>query len=261
MWARPLDCRLNCRITKPGRAEDRRSGLSPQILSVRRAGQAAIRSGGRTSSGSKTSSVKTLRSSGFWLMRNWRKLRSRRSRIETYCLSRLPPRSGCDVAVLAAPLRPGYHNARGEGWAVNHEKMQCLWREQRLRVPQRRRHNGHGSPSAPPTVIADAPDRVRAVDFQFDVTTDGWPIKIVPIVDEPRESSAGWSSAERLSFRGPVHGSGHGHWRSRTDPSPVTPLGAAGASRRAGSRISRRTRCRGVRHRLRDRRCPPSEHR
>ena len=111
--------------------------------------------------------------------------------METYCLSGLPPRSGCDVAVLAAPFRPGYHSARAEGWAVNHEKMQCLWREQRLRVPQRRRHNGHGSPPAPPTVIADAPDRVQAVDFQFDVTTDGWPIKIVPIVDEPRESPAG----------------------------------------------------------------------
>jgi hypothetical protein len=50
-------------------------------------------------------SVKTPRSSGFWLMRNWRKLRSRRSRMETYCLSRLPPRSGCDVAVLAVPFR------------------------------------------------------------------------------------------------------------------------------------------------------------
>jgi putative transposase len=34
------------------------------------------------------------------------------------------------------------------------------------------------------------------VDFQFDVTTDGWPIKIVSIVDE--HTRAGWS--------------GHGHW-------------------------------------------------
>ena len=46
-----------------------------------------------------------------------------------------PPRSGCDVALLAAPLRqgpsatgfrPAYHNARAAGWAINHEKMQCL---------------------------------------------------------------------------------------------------------------------------------------
>jgi hypothetical protein len=142
VWARPLDRRLGCRVTKPGRAEDRRSGLSPQVLSVRRAGQAAIRSVARTSSGSKTSSVKTPRSSGFWLMRNWRKSRSRRSRMETSrprnaggqpfvtcsaCWGSAsssparhwatsshptlrachghPARSGCDVAVLAAPLR------------------------------------------------------------------------------------------------------------------------------------------------------------
>jgi hypothetical protein len=48
---------VGCRVTKPGRGEE--------------------------SSGSKTSSVKPPRSSGFWLIRSWRKLRSRRSRMET----------------------------------------------------------------------------------------------------------------------------------------------------------------------------------
>ena len=193
--------------------------------------------------------MKTPHSSGFWLMRNWRKLRSRRSRMETSwpgtpagsrkspaaacwgsassspaaspgnikppnatSLSRLPPRSGCDVAVLAAPLRPAYHNARAEGWAVNHEKMQCLWREQGLRVP--------GAEHT--TAVC-----VERLSFAVD------------------------------QFTGPATATR----RSRTDPYSVTPLGAAGASRRAGTRISRRTRCRGVRHRLQDRRCPPSEHR
>lgn len=33
-------------------------------------------------------------------------------------------------------------------------------------------------------MTADRPDRVWAVDFQFDVTTDGRPIKIVSIIDE-----------------------------------------------------------------------------
>ncbi len=32
--------------------------------------------------------------------------------------------------------------------------------------------------------VADAPNGVRAVDFQFDATTDGRPVKIVSIVDE-----------------------------------------------------------------------------
>jgi putative transposase len=67
---------------------------------------------------------------------------------------------------------------------VNHKKIQRLWREEGLRVPQRRRRKRHGSSSAPPGVVPDAPNRVWAVDFQFDVTTDGRPIKIVSIIDE-----------------------------------------------------------------------------
>ena len=81
-------------------------------------------------------------------------------------------------------FRPAYHDARGEGWVVNHKKIQRLWREEGLRVPQRRRRKRHGTSTAPDTVIADAPNRVWAVDFQFDVTTDGRPIKIVSIIDE-----------------------------------------------------------------------------
>jgi putative transposase len=81
-------------------------------------------------------------------------------------------------------FRPAYHDARGEGWTVNHKKIQRLWREEGLRVPQRRRRKRHGTSTAPDSVIADAPDRVWAVDFQFDVTTDGRPVKIVSIVDE-----------------------------------------------------------------------------
>jgi transposase InsO family protein len=81
-------------------------------------------------------------------------------------------------------FRSAYHDARGEGWVVNHKKVQRLWREEGLRVPQRRRRRRHGISSAASVVTADAPDRVWAVDFQFDVTTDGRPIKIVSIIDE-----------------------------------------------------------------------------
>ena len=81
-------------------------------------------------------------------------------------------------------FRPAYHDARGEGWIVNHKKIQRLWREEGLRVPQRRRRKRHGCSTAQEQVTADAPNRVWAVDFQFDVTTDGRPIKIASIVDE-----------------------------------------------------------------------------
>ena len=67
---------------------------------------------------------------------------------------------------------------------MNHKKIQRLWREEGLRVPQRRKRKRHGTSTAPPAMVADAPDRVWAVDFQFDVTTDGRPIKIMSIIDE-----------------------------------------------------------------------------
>jgi putative transposase len=57
-------------------------------------------------------------------------------------------------------------------------------------VPQRRRRKRHGISSAP-QVSAYAPDQVCAPDFQFDVTTDGRPIKIVSIIDEHTRESLG----------------------------------------------------------------------
>jgi putative transposase len=65
----------------------------------------------------------------------------------------------------------------------NHTKIQRLWRAESLRVPQRRRRKRLGS-TAPGLPKADAPNKVWAVDFQFDATTDGRPIRIVSIVDE-----------------------------------------------------------------------------
>ena len=88
-------------------------------------------------------------------------------------------------------FRPAYHDARGEGWMVNHKKIQRLWREEGLRVPQRRRRKRHGTSTTTDTVTADALNRVWAADFQFDATTDGRPIKIVSIIDEHTRESLG----------------------------------------------------------------------
>lgn len=81
-------------------------------------------------------------------------------------------------------FRRAYHSARGEGWTVNHKRVQRLWREEGLRVPQRRRRKRLGTSTTTDSPVADAPNRVWAVDFQFDATTDGRPIKIVSIIDE-----------------------------------------------------------------------------
>ena len=81
-------------------------------------------------------------------------------------------------------FRNAHHDARGEGWVVNHKRIQRLWREEGLRVPQRRRRKRTGVSTTSNLPTADAPNRVWAVDFQFDATTDGRPVKIATIVDE-----------------------------------------------------------------------------
>jgi putative transposase len=53
--------------------------------------------------------------------------------------------------------------------------MQRLWRDEGLRVPERRRRKRLGASTA---------GTVWAVDFQVDATTDGRPVKIVSMVDE-----------------------------------------------------------------------------
>jgi AcrR family transcriptional regulator len=101
-------------------------------------------------------------------------------------------------------FRPAYHDARDEGWQVNHKKFQRLWRQEGLRVPQRRRRKRHGTSTAP-QVSADAPDHVWAADFQFDVTTDGRPIKTVSIIDEHTRECLGDMVERNITGEDPIN--------------------------------------------------------
>ena len=86
--------------------------------------------------------------------------------------------------------RWGYRLAWGavreEGWAVNRKKIQRLWREEGLRVPQRKRKRRRLGDSMVPAVRlrAERPDHVWALDFQFDTTVDGRTLKLLHVVDE-----------------------------------------------------------------------------
>jgi hypothetical protein len=55
---------------------------------------------------------------------------------------------------------------------VNRKKVQRLWREEGLRVPQPRRRKRVGSSTVADTSTTAAPNMVSAVDFQFDSTSD-----------------------------------------------------------------------------------------
>lgn len=86
--------------------------------------------------------------------------------------------------------RWGYRLAWGvlreEGWVVNRKKIQRLWREEGLRVPQRKRKRQRLGESTVPAqrLRAERPNQVWALDFQFDTTTDGRTLKLLHVVDE-----------------------------------------------------------------------------
>ena len=91
--------------------------------------------------------------------------------------------------------RWGYRRAHAvlvrEGHHVNRKKIQRLWREEGLRVPQKRRKRQRMGVSTTPAdrLAATHPDHVWAIDFQFDVTASGRVLKLLHVVDEfTRES-------------------------------------------------------------------------
>jgi len=82
--------------------------------------------------------------------------------------------------------RLAWGHVRGEGWAVNRKKIQRLWREEGLRVPQRKRKRRRLGESTVPAqrLRAERPNQVWALDFQFDTTTDGRTLKLLHVIDE-----------------------------------------------------------------------------
>ncbi len=113
------------------------------------------------------------------------------------------PKRGDDDAALRAELRRfsverprwGYrrahHRLRELGWEVNRKRVQRLWREEGLRVPQRKRKRRRLGGSTVPAerLRAERQNHVWAFDFQFDQTADGRALKLLNIVDEfTRES-------------------------------------------------------------------------
>ncbi len=86
--------------------------------------------------------------------------------------------------------RWGYRRAHqlllDEGWEINRKRTQRLWREEGLRVPQRRRKRQRLGISTVATdrLRAERRDHVWAIDFQWDQTADGHNLKLLHVVDE-----------------------------------------------------------------------------
>ena len=75
---------------------------------------------------------------------------------------------------------------RGEGWTVNHKRIERLWRREGLKVPQKQPKRGRLW-LADGSCIRQRPEyrhHVWAYDFVADRTQDGRPLKILTIVEE-----------------------------------------------------------------------------
>lgn len=125
---------------------------------------------------------------------------------------RREPVVACDDAGLRARLRKlsrerprwGYRRAHaelvGEGWQINRKRVQRVWREEGLRVPQRRRKRQRLGDSTVPAsrLRAERPDHVWAFDFQFDQTADGHILKLLHVVDEFTREALGIKCARSI---------------------------------------------------------------
>ncbi len=75
--------------------------------------------------------------------------------------------------------------ARRAGWKVNNKRIRRLWREEGLRVPQRRKRKRlTGIGVAVGAMSPIRPNVIWAMDFQFDTTANGRTLKMLNVIDE-----------------------------------------------------------------------------
>ncbi len=91
-------------------------------------------------------------------------------------------------AIAQRKTRWGYRRAhrqlRQDGWQINRKRVQRLWRQEGLRVPQKtRKKRRTGDPQAQ-WLRSERPNQLWAMDFQYDQTADGRMLRFLNVVDE-----------------------------------------------------------------------------
>ncbi len=123
-----------------------------------------------------------------------------------------PPAPAADDCELRARLREiakrkprwGYRRAqaqvRQDGHQVNRKRVQRLWREEGLRVPQKTRKRRRTADPDAKRLRAQRPNELWALDYEYDQTADGRMLRLLNIVDEfTREALAmhvDWNSPD-----------------------------------------------------------------
>ncbi|MFN8149598.1 MAG: IS3 family transposase [Solirubrobacterales bacterium] len=106
--------------------------------------------------------------------------------------------------------RWGYRRAHAHlcerGRRVNRKRIQRLWREEGLRVPQRKRKRRRlgDSTAEAERLSAEREGHVWALDFQFDQTADGRIIKLLNVVDEFTREALAIEVGRRIDSDGVV---------------------------------------------------------
>ena len=75
---------------------------------------------------------------------------------------------------------------RFEGWVVNHKKIEWLWREEGLQLPQRhkKRKRLYHNDSSIIRLRPQHPNHIWSVDFVHDKLSNGRPYKMLTVLDE-----------------------------------------------------------------------------
>jgi len=106
--------------------------------------------------------------------------------------------------------RAGYRTAakhlRREGWEISDKRVQRLWREEGLKVPQKQRKKRRlgRSENGSQRQRASAPNEVWSYDFVMDRTSDGRRLKFLCVVDEFTRECLAIEVARRITALGVV---------------------------------------------------------
>ena len=75
---------------------------------------------------------------------------------------------------------------RVEGWCVNHKKIECIWREEGLQLPQRhkKRKRLYHHDASVICLRPKYPNHIWAIDFVHDKLSNGRPYKMLTALDE-----------------------------------------------------------------------------
>ena len=79
--------------------------------------------------------------------------------------------------------RKAHAIVRAEGHRVNHKRAQWLWRDEGLKRPQRTVKKRRVGPQHGDRLVTAHPDQVSALDFQYDVTSDGRQLRFLNVID------------------------------------------------------------------------------